>query len=126
MEKISLWGKNIEKDFVRASENQLDDFLELIQYIQKNGISNKICERTLEKSELLDWLGSKDQIELNDIKRELSRYIEKANYCDEKKYEMLWTKIGKQFAAKILVLSFAKENIYYISTIAEYYTALRT
>lgn len=126
MEKISLWGKNIEKDFVRASENQLDDFLELIQYIQKNGISNKICERTLEKSELWDWLGSKDQIELNDIKRELSRYIEKANYCDEKKYEMLWTKIGKQFAAKILVLSFAKENIYYISTIAEYYTALRT
>lgn len=54
MEKISLWGKNIEKDFVRASENQLDDFLELIQYIQKNGISNKICERTLEKSELWD------------------------------------------------------------------------
>ena len=29
MEKVILWEKEIEKDFAKASENQLDDFLEL-------------------------------------------------------------------------------------------------
>lgn len=46
MEKIVLWGKEIEKDFAVATEKQLDDFLELMLFIQKNNIRNDICETT--------------------------------------------------------------------------------
>lgn len=52
MEKIVLWGKEIEKDFAGATEEQLDDFLELMHFIQKNNIWNAICETTLDKEEL--------------------------------------------------------------------------
>ena len=78
MDKVVLWGRDIEKDFAKATQEQLDDFLELTRYIQKSRIPNKICENTLDKAKLWEWLGAKDQVELNDIKRELSRYLEKA------------------------------------------------
>lgn len=35
MEKIVLWGKEIDKDFAGATEEQLDDFLELMHFVQK-------------------------------------------------------------------------------------------
>ena len=77
MEKVILWEKEIEKDFAKASENELDDLLELVRFVQKNGIQNVICKSTLDKAELWEWLYSKEQIELNDIKRELSRRLER-------------------------------------------------
>lgn len=125
MEKAILWEKEIEKDFAKASENQLDDFLELVRFVQKNGIQNVICKSTLDKAELWEWLYSKDQIELNDIKRELSRHLEKAECKEEGEYEEFFGKIGKLFATKIILLSFKRENVYYISTIAEYYASIR-
>lgn len=125
MEKVILWEKEIEKDFAKASENQLDDFLELVRFVQKNGIQNLICKSTLDKAELWEWLYSKDQIELNDIKRELSRRLERAECQEEGKYEEFFGKIGKLLAIKVLLLSFKGESVYYISTIAEYYISIR-
>lgn len=126
MKKAVLWGKKIEKDFVSASEKQLDDFLELTQYIQKNDIWNAICESTLDKAELWGWLCSKDQIELNDIKRELSRRVERAECVAEEEFDELLGKIGKVQTIKVLALSFQRENVYYISTISEYYAGIRS
>ena len=125
MEKVILWEKEIEKDFAKASENELDDLLELVRFVQKNGIQNVICKSTLDKAELWEWLYSKEQIELNDIKRELSRRLEKAECKEEGEYEEFFGKIGKLLAIKVLLLSFKGESIYYISTIAEYYASLR-
>lgn len=125
MEKVILWGKEIEKDFMTISEKQLDDFLELAKFIQKNSIQNMICEDTLEKAELWDWIYSKDKVELNDIKRELSRYIEKARCVDEDEFNNFFKKIGKLFSVKVLVLLFESNNLYYISTISEYYKGIR-
>ena len=126
MEKIVLWGKEIEKDFAEATEKQLDDFLEFMHFIQSNNICNEICENTLDKEELWEWLYSKDQIELNDIKRELSRYLEKAKCTGKDEFDKLFNKIGKLFTLKVLLLSFKNENIYYISTILEYYAGIRS
>lgn len=125
MEKVILWEKEIEKDFAKASENQLDDFLELVRFVQKNGIQNVICKSTLDKAELWEWLYSKEQIELNDIKRELSRRLEKAECKEEGEYAEFLGKIGKLLAIKVLLLSFKGESVYYISTIAEYYASIR-
>ena len=125
MEKVILWEKEIEKDFAKASENQLDDFLELVRFVQKNGIQNVICKSTLDKAELWEWLYSKEQIELNDIKRELSRRLEKAECKEEGEYAEFLGKIGKLLAIKVLLLSFKGESVYYISTIAEYYSSIR-
>lgn len=103
----------------------MDDFLELVRFVQKNGIQNLICKSTLDKAELWEWLYSKDQIELNDIKRELSRRLERAECKEEGKYEEFFGKIGKLLAIKVLLLSFKGESVYYISTIAEYYISIR-
>ncbi len=125
MDKIILWGQEIEKEFAAALEDQLDRLLELIRFLQKNGIPNEICEITLEKADLWEWLYSKDQVELNDIKRELSRRLEKARVRGEEEFNRLLEKIGKQFAVKGLLLSLQRENIYCISTIAQYYVGIR-
>lgn len=126
MKKAVLWGNTIEKDFAGALENQLDDFLELIQYIQKNNIRNVICESTLNAAELWEWLYSKEQIELNDIKRELSRRLERAECVAQDEFDELFDKIGKMQRIKVLALSFESESIYYISSLAEYYAGLRS
>lgn len=125
MEKIILWAKEIEKDFMRVSEYQLDDFLELMRFIQKNNIQNKICETTLNKAEIWEWLYSKEQIGLNDIKRELSRRLEKVKSIGEGEFDNYWGKIGKLFPVRVLALSFQGEGVYYIATISEYYTGIR-
>ena len=125
MEKTILWGKEIQEEFAIASENQLDGFLELVRYIQKNDIENMICEETVDKAELWEWLYSKDDVELNDIKRELSRYIEKARCVVESEFDKLLEEVGKMLPVKILVLLFNGCNYYFISTIAEYYEGIR-
>ncbi len=126
MEKAILWGKGIEKGFTMVSEVQLDDFLELVRYIQKNGIRNMICEDTLDKAELWEWLYSKDKAELNDVKRELSRYVEKAKCVGEDEFDTFLKKAGRLFPVKVLVLLFNNNRFYYISTIPEYYEGLRS
>ncbi len=126
MEKVVLWKKKIEEELAVASENQMDDFLELIRYIRKNDIRNGICKSTLDKADLWEWLYSKDQIEMNDSKRELSRYLEKANCMSEEEFDRFFGQIGGLHAVKVLALSFQKENIYYISTIVEYYAGIRS
>ena len=126
MEKAVLWEKEIQNGFAEASESQLDDFLELIQFVQKNGIRNEICESTLEKPELWEWLYSKDKIELNDIKRELSRRLEKVKCKREEEIDEVFDKIGKLLDIRVLLLSFKRECIYYISTIFEYYEGIRS
>lgn len=126
MKKAVLWGNGIEKNFAGVSEDRLDDFLELILYIQKNDIRNVICENTLNEAELWEWLYSKEQIELNDIKRELSRRLERAECVTQNEFNELFDKIGKMQKIKVLVLSFENESIYYISSILEYYAGLRS
>lgn len=126
MKKTVLWRKEIEKEFASASESQLDDFLELIQYIQKNNIRNAICESTWDEADLWEWLYSKEQIELNDIKRELSRRLERAECVAHNEFDELLGKIGKMHKIKVLALSFKRESIYYISTLLEYYVGIRS
>lgn len=126
MNKVVLWEKEIEKDLVKVSENRLDDFLELIKFIRKNGIIDEICESTFVKAELWEWLVSKDIVELNDIKRELFKCLERARRIEERAFDDLFGKMGRAFDVKVLVLSFEEESVYYISTISEYYTGIRS
>lgn len=81
---------------------------------------------TLNEAELWDWLYSKEKIELNDIKRELSRRLERAECVAQNEFDELMGKIGKLQEIKVLALTFKRENIYYISTILEYYAGIRS
>lgn len=126
MEKVVLWGRDIEKDFAKATQEQLDDFLELTRYIQKSRIPNKICENTLDKAKLWEWLGAKDQVELNDIKRELSRYLEKARCVEEEEFDRLWEMMGKVLSVKVLALLLDQKDCYHIFTLLQYYAGIRS
>ncbi|MCR2050876.1 hypothetical protein NSB25_26980 [Acetatifactor muris] len=126
MKKAVLWGKEIKQDFTSASESQLDAFLDLVQFIQQNDIWNAICESTLDEAELWGWLYSKEQIELNDIKRELARRMERAKCVSQEEFDKLLGEIGKIQKIMILVLSFQRVCVYYISTILAYYTGIRS
>ncbi len=125
MQKIILWEKEIEKELRQAEEGQLDDFLDLVRFFQVNDIRCEICESTLDRPELWEWLYSKEPIELNDIKRELARRLEKTRCRAEKEFDELLLTTGKRSAVKVLILSMGRKSVYYISTIPQYYEGLR-
>lgn len=126
MEKVVLWEDNIRESFVRVTESQLDAFLDLIKYIHANHIENVACESMLDDARLWEWLYSKQKVEMNDLKRELSKRIAKVKSVDLNEFMQYLDKVGSSKNVKVLILSFEEENVYYISTIADYFSGIRS
>lgn len=125
MDKRILWDQQIEECLRGLSQTGLDDFLELLDHIIDNNIENIICEDTREDAGLWDWLYSKEQLELNDIKRELSRRIERAKCVDINAFMEMLGMVGKLSVIKTLLLCCDKGNDFCVSTKEEYYAGLR-
>ena len=87
IEKETLWANCISKQFEEESYESLDLFLELLCYIENNDISNKISTELYYNEELWNWLSSKEQIDMHDIKREILIKIERADKIAEREYE---------------------------------------
>jgi hypothetical protein len=126
MEKLILWDENINEQFVKVSEKQLDLFMQLLSYIDDNNISNKLCIDLCDNSDLWQWLGSKKQIGLCDIKKELSIKINKAKKICGDEYRSILCNVGKSDKEKLLVLNFDNISVFYISTMDEYLVGLRS
>lgn len=126
MEKVILWDKDIEGCLIHLSESELDDFLELVAFIQEEHIRNYISEDTRAQDGLWEWLWSKEDIGLVDLKRELSRKIEKAMPVDRNEYNENRNQVGRNGHIKTLVLYRDAGNVCCISTIDEYYEGLRS
>ena len=125
METITLWDEGINEELEKVSEQQLDLFLSLLNYIDDKKISNRLSYQLCDNPALWQWLSSKEALGLRDMKRELSIMINKARKISSEEYTKLVCNIGKLGEAKILVLDFENENIYYVSTMDEYYKGLR-
>lgn len=125
MEKEILWDKDIKQCLIFFSEKQMDDFLCVVNFIQDSCIRNYIYSNTLEDERLWNWLYSKDNVELIDMKRELSRKIEKGKVIDTDEYDEKKDKVGKMGSIKTLVLNYDENNIYCISSINEYFLGIR-
>lgn len=125
MEKIVLWDKEIKSSFLCITEDELDDFLKLLTYIQTNDIANLVSIEMEDDSELWEWLGSKDRVELNDMKRELYKRIGKAKHVGNEEFENNLLNVGRLLPVKTLVLLFNSNMAYHISTLSEYYIGLR-
>ena len=125
IEKETLWANCISKQFEEESYESLDLFLELLSYIENNDISNKISKELYYNEELWNWLSSKEQIDMHDIKRELLIKIERADKIAEREYEDYINNIGKIKNNKKFVLCFNEENAFYIASLDKYYDGLR-
>lgn len=125
MDKRVLWDQKIEECLREFAQDSLDGLLELLDYIIDNNIENVICEDTRGDVRLWDWLYSKEQIELNDIKRELSRKIERAKCVDMSAFVEMLGMVGKLSEIKTLRLFCDKSNDFCVSTKEEYYVGLR-
>ena len=125
MNKRILWDKKIKESFTKFSQTNLIDFLDLLDYIADYNIENIICESTLDDEELWTWLYTKDQIELNDIKRELSKRIERTKSVNEYDFDEMLNIVGKLNSIKTLILLYEDKCDFYISTKKEYYIGLR-
>ena len=89
MEKRVLWDNGI-KDYMKefTSEHMLE-FMELLDYIKDDGIESIINRNTQEDPDLWDWLYTKDQTEMNDIKKELGKKYNGRNMLTAKNYYMI-------------------------------------
>lgn len=125
MDKRILWDKKIKESFTKFSQTHLIDFLDLLDYITDCRIENIICENTLDDEELWTWLYSKDQIELNDIKRELSKRIERTKSVNEYDFDEMLKIVGILNSIKTLILLYEDKSDFHIATKKEYYIGLR-
>ena len=125
MEIVTIWDEYLNEEFTKVSEQQLDLFLSLLNYINEKSILNKLSYDFCDNPDLWEWLGSKDQISLRDMKREISIMINKAKKVSAEEYVQLLQNVGKVDGSRTLILDFEKEGVYYVSTIEEYYLGLR-
>lgn len=125
MEKVILWDAHINEQFPTVSETQLDSFIDLLIYFEENNILNVLGDDLYSSVGLWEWLSSKTQINLNDIKREIQKKISRATKIAEKDYYSMVQNIGVLTETRTLALLFDSDNILYISTLEEYYAGLR-
>lgn len=125
MEKEILWDEHLSEQFGKVEYENLDSFLELLYYIDDNKISNKMSTELYHDEDLWSWLSSKEQIKLRDVKKELSIKIERAKKIGEQEYKDVSSSVGILKDKKIFVLHFDDNNVFYISSMAEYYEGLR-
>ncbi len=126
MEKVILWDEHLNEKFAKVSDEELNLFLELLSYIDDNNISNKLSLELYDNPELWEWLSSKEQRSLRDIKKELFIKINKAKKVCRREYINIVCNVGNLNKDKILILDFNNKNVYYISTMDEYYAGLRS
>ena len=125
MTKLILWDENLSSQFAKQSEQQLDMFLILLKYITDQKIHNKLSIDLYDNPDLWEWLVSKEQVGLRDIKRELSISINKAEKISGDEYRKVIHNVDEIDKNIVLILAFDKSNVFYISTMDEYYTGLR-
>ena len=125
MEKKILWDECINTQFSTASEEQLDSFVALLEYIEENDLKTLVSDELYISAELWEWLSSKAEINLNDIKREIQKKLSKATKVTQTDYERISQNIGILTNIKTLVLHLGEEKAFFISTLKDYYIALR-
>ncbi len=103
MEKEILWAKKLEEILCDFSYEQLDDFLSAIDYSLEYGASMYISDEEYDSANLWAWLYSHDNDELNDIKRELQKYIGKSTNVLKSHFEDKMKEIGKNSRIKTLI-----------------------
>lgn len=123
MEKDILWDKNIDGLLCSFSYNQVDNFLNALDYSDMYKATMFILEDNYESAELWEWLSTKDDYELNDVKRELQKWIVKSEKISEEQYKEKIANIGKNIQSKILLAGGDSE--FEFCTLQEYLDAIR-
>lgn len=124
MEKAVLWDNRLAEQYRESTSAMLDSFLELVEFVQVNKIKNMMDEKALEDNRLWNWLYAKDDIELVDIKKELSKKLQKTKSIATEQFEEMLQNVGSNENPKLFVLLFNGEDVFYISSMVEYYKAL--
>lgn len=124
MEKDILWDKNIDILLCSFSYNQVDNFLNALDYSDMYKATMFIAEDNYESAELWEWLSTKDDYELNDVKRELQKWIVKSEKIPEEQYEEKIANIGENIQSKIL-LAGGGDSEFEFCTLQEYLDAIR-
>ena len=125
MEKKVLWDKEFPSQCYLISLEELNMFLELLQFIHDNKITDYIYEKTVEDEELWGWIYSRDNTDLIDVKKELSKKIQKVKTLKEDMFEKDLICLGKNEKPRIFLCSFSEKDIFYISSIQKFYIAMR-
>lgn len=125
MNKEVLWDNRIAQQFGEENYEKLDSFLELLHLVEDMKISDKISTELFYDEKLWNWLSSKEQIDLRDIKKELLIRINRAEQINEQEYKDYISNVGKLTEKRKFVFCFHNENVFYISTLDEYYCGLR-
>ena len=124
MQKDILWDKEIEIILKSFSYDQIDLFLSSLDYAFSNNASLFIEESQYAGDELWTWLCSRDEIELNDLKREIQKWLNKSTKIALEEANTKMNGMGKNELVKVLIAGNGRKSFSF-QTIDEYLNVLR-
>lgn len=124
MTKEILWDKDIGNALVTFSYIQLDNFLEALFFGYNQGALLFMNNQINEDISFWDWLYSKDDSSLNDMKREIVKWLGRTSNIEDALFEEKENEIGKNNGVKVLIAGITK-NTFCFCTVDEYLRGVR-
>lgn len=122
----AVWTKDIPHQFKEQKYSDLSEFMSLLDFMRDNSLAVFVDEDEIYTYEdFCDWIYSKSDPELSDIKRELMLKISRCVSSDESENEKMRLKIGRADQNKYFGLDFREDFAFYAASIKKMYQISR-
>lgn len=122
----AVWTEEIPQQIITKDYDELEAFMSLLDFMEDNDLKVYLNEDEIYGLEkFCDWIYSKKDAELSDIKRELMLRMEKCAYCDSKQAQEFMNEVGKVQKEKYFAMDFREEKPFYAVTVDKLYQICR-
>lgn len=125
MEKEIIWYRNIRNNLQNENYQKLDELCASVDYCLKEHILLFINEAQYKSDELWNWLYDPSVEQLNDIKRELAKYIQKSEPIDDDEYTKKESDVGKCCDIKIIIAC-ANRAVYGFCSLSDFFYCIQS
>lgn len=123
----AIWTDELTEQFPKENYKKIMQFMDLLDLLKdKTIVINQDEGSVYECEDFVDWLYSRKEPELSDIKKELMIKMTKYSHCKDTQIKQLKREIGKMQPQKYFALDFREDaDLYYAATVRGMYSICR-
>nr|WP_297873645.1 hypothetical protein [uncultured Blautia sp.] len=126
MKLDAVWTQELPEQIPQKDKESVENLLEMLDFCDENEIKNYLDEDALyENNEFCDWIYSKTDRDMNDMKRELMKKTSRYTHLTQEQQKEYLQTIGKPEENKRFGVDFREEEFYAASKMKLYQIARR-
>lgn len=126
MKLDAVWTQELLEQIPQKDKESVENLLEMLDFCDENEIKNYLDEDALyENNEFCDWIYSKTDRDMNDMKRELMKKTSRYTHLTQEQQKEYLQTIGKPEENKRFGVDFREEEFYAASKMKLYQIARR-